>query len=96
MSTENEPTDDVKRSRLNALWAILLGRQPSAHEHQPNETKGDQTVVIHPASTTHGQLTPEEQQTAGVTEDYVRLSVGLEDVADIEADIDQALQKAVS
>ena len=45
MSTENEPTEDVKRSRLNALWAILLGRQPSTHAHQPNETKGDQTVA---------------------------------------------------
>jgi len=52
------------------------------------------TLVIHPASTTHGQLTPEEQQTTGVTEDYIRLSVGLEDVEDIEADIDQALKIA--
>ena len=41
------------------------------------------TLVIHPASTTHQQLTAEEQAATGVTEDYVRLSVGLEDVADI-------------
>jgi O-acetylhomoserine (thiol)-lyase len=54
------------------------------------------TLVIHPASTTHGQLTPEEQQTTGVTEDYIRLSVGLEDVEDIEADIDQALKIATA
>lgn len=54
------------------------------------------TLVIHPASTTHQQLTAEEQQATGVTADYIRLSVGLEDVADIQADIDQALQKAVS
>ena len=50
------------------------------------------SLVIHPASTTHQQLTAEEQQAAGVTEDYIRLSVGLEDVEDIQADMDQALQ----
>ena len=50
------------------------------------------TLVIHPASTTHQQLTPEEQRATGVTEDYVRLSIGLEDVQDIQADIDQALK----
>ena len=48
--------------------------------------------VIHPASTTHQQLTPEEQQETGVTEDYVRLSVGIEDVDDLKADIDQTLK----
>ena len=50
------------------------------------------TLVIHPASTTHQQLTAAEQQATGVTEDYIRLSVGLEDVEDIKADIDQALK----
>lgn len=50
------------------------------------------SLVIHPASTTHQQLTEEEQAAAGVTPDYIRLSVGLEDVADIQADIDQALK----
>ncbi|TDA65636.1 MAG: homocysteine synthase [Clostridia bacterium] len=49
------------------------------------------SLVIHPASTTHQQLSPEEQTATGVTEDMVRLSVGLEDVADIIADLDQAL-----
>ena len=49
------------------------------------------SLVIHPASTTHQQLTPEEQQATGVTEDYIRLSVGIEDVDDITEDIDQAL-----
>jgi O-acetylhomoserine (thiol)-lyase len=50
------------------------------------------SLVIHPASTTHQQLTPEEQAATGVTQDYVRLSVGLEDIEDIKADIEQALQ----
>ncbi len=49
------------------------------------------TLVIHPASTTHQQLNPEEQQATGVTEDFVRLSVGIENIEDILADIDQAL-----
>lgn len=53
------------------------------------------SLVIHPASTTHQQLTPEEQQSTGVTADYIRLSIGLEDIEDIKADIDQALKKAV-
>jgi len=50
------------------------------------------TLVIHPASTTHSQQTEEELAAAGITEDYVRMSVGLEDIEDIKADIDQALQ----
>jgi O-acetylhomoserine (thiol)-lyase len=50
------------------------------------------SLVIHPASTTHQQLTPLEQAETGVTADYVRLSIGLEDVADIKADLEQALQ----
>lgn len=51
------------------------------------------SLVIHPASTTHGQLTPEEQESTGVTPDFIRLSIGLEDVEDIIADIDQSLYK---
>ncbi|HOZ47387.1 MAG TPA: O-acetylhomoserine aminocarboxypropyltransferase/cysteine synthase [Candidatus Hydrogenedentes bacterium] len=49
------------------------------------------TLVIHPASTTHQQLSADEQAAAGVTPDFVRVSVGLEDVEDIIADFDQAL-----
>jgi O-acetylhomoserine (thiol)-lyase len=51
--------------------------------------------VIHPASTTHQQLSPEEQAATGVTPDFIRVSVGIEDVEDIIADLDQALSKAV-
>jgi O-acetylhomoserine (thiol)-lyase len=50
------------------------------------------TLVIHPASTTHQQLTPAEQAQTGVTEEYIRLSVGIEDVEDIKQDLDQALR----
>ncbi len=50
------------------------------------------TLVIHPASTTHQQLTEAEQRSTGVSPEYVRLSVGIEDVADILADLDGALK----
>lgn len=52
------------------------------------------SLIIHPASTTHQQLTPEEQLSTGVSDDYIRLSIGLEDVKDILADLDQALTKS--
>ncbi len=50
------------------------------------------SLIIHPASTTHQQLAPEEQVSTGVTDDFVRLSIGLEDLNDILADLDQALK----
>jgi O-acetylhomoserine (thiol)-lyase len=63
------------------------------HSHVANI--GDaRSLAIHPASTTHSQLTAEERNSAGVTDDYVRLSVGIEDVEDIIADLEQALAKA--
>ena len=53
------------------------------------------SLVIHPASTTHQQLTAQEQAATGVTADYIRLSIGLENIEDIKADLDQALRVAV-
>jgi O-acetylhomoserine (thiol)-lyase len=53
------------------------------------------TLVIHPASTTHQQLSAEDQISAGVTDDMIRVSVGLEHIDDIIEDFDQALSKAV-
>ncbi len=52
------------------------------------------TLVIHPASTTHQQLTPKEQAASGVSPDLVRVAVGIEHIEDIKADFDQALQRA--
>jgi len=52
------------------------------------------SLVIHPASTTHQQLSVEEQATTGVTPELVRLSVGIEDIRDILADLDQAIEGA--
>mgnify|MGYP001366032028 CR=1 FL=1 len=52
------------------------------------------SLVIHPASTTHAQLSEEDQKAAGVTPDQIRLSIGIEDVEDLIYDLDQALNKA--
>jgi O-acetylhomoserine (thiol)-lyase len=52
------------------------------------------SLVIHPASTTHQQLSEDERTATGVTADFIRLSVGIENVEDILADIDQALKQA--
>uniref|UniRef100_UPI00374FFFFE PLP-dependent transferase n=1 Tax=Armatimonas sp. TaxID=1872638 RepID=UPI00374FFFFE len=49
------------------------------------------SLIIHPASTTHSQLTEQEQAATGVTPDFVRLSIGIEHVGDIIADLEQAL-----
>jgi len=51
------------------------------------------SLIIHPSSTTHQQLTLEEQASTGVTPDFVRLSVGTEDSADIISDLKQALDQ---
>ena len=48
------------------------------------------SLIIHNASTTHQQLTPEQQEDTGVTNDLIRLSVGLEDVEDLKADLQAA------
>jgi O-acetylhomoserine (thiol)-lyase len=53
------------------------------------------TLIIHPGSTTHQQLTDEQQAASGVTPDLVRISVGLEDVDDICWDLDRALRRAM-
>ena len=54
------------------------------------------TLVLHPASTTHQQLTAEQLEAGGVPEDLIRISVGIEDVEDILWDLDQALTAAVT
>jgi O-acetylhomoserine (thiol)-lyase len=53
------------------------------------------SLIIHPWSTTHEQLAPEERQAAGVTEDLIRISAGIEDGDDLVADLDRALRRAV-
>ncbi len=52
------------------------------------------SLAIHPATTTHSQLSEEQQISAGVSPDFIRLSVGIEDIEDILWDLDQALRQA--
>src|SRR5699024_2654911 len=49
------------------------------------------TTITHPATTTHGRLTPEEKQEAGITENLIRLSVGLEDIEDLQREMQRGL-----
>ena len=78
---------------LEAGKRFINSVQLLSHLANIGDTK---SLVIHPASTTHQQLTAREQEETGVTQDYIRVSVGLEDIEDIKEDIDQALRKATS
>ena len=61
----------------------------------PVLTTGDtRSLIIHPASTTHRQLSPEQRMAADVRDDTIRLSIGIETVEDLIRDLDQALAKA--
>ncbi len=72
-----------------SLWQCVV---PQLFSHLANI--GDsKSLIIHPNSTTHQQLSPEEQQATGVTPDFVRLSIGTEDIEDILADLKQALDQ---
>ncbi len=105
---KDHPSHDLARRYLGGRYGAILGfgikggmkagkrfiESVELFSHLANI--GDsKSLVIHPASTTHQQLTPEEQEACGVTPDFIRLSVGIEDVEDIIADLDQALARAV-
>ncbi|TGC09193.1 O-acetylhomoserine aminocarboxypropyltransferase/cysteine synthase family protein [Methanolobus halotolerans] len=102
---EDHPSHELAGRYLNGKYGAILGfgikGGIEAGRKFINNVKllshlaniGDaKTLVIHPASTTHQQLTAEERKSTGVTDDFIRMSVGLEDVEDIIADIDQALK----
>jgi O-acetylhomoserine (thiol)-lyase len=76
---------------LHAGKRFINGLKIFSHLANVGDAK---SLAIHPASTTHSQLAPAEQAATGVTEDYVRLSVGIEDYRDLEADLKQALDNA--
>lgn len=105
---KDHPSHSTARKYLNGKYGALVGfgikgglesgkrfiSSVKLFSHLANVIDA-KSLVIHPASTTHQQLTPEEQRTTGVTDDFVRLSVGLENIEDILEDLDQALIKAV-
>ncbi|MGA2245101.1 MAG: PLP-dependent transferase [Verrucomicrobiota bacterium] len=91
------PTTDVLEQRVAAIeggtGALAVASGMAAITYAVLANIGDaKSLVIHPASTTHQQLAPAEQAETGITQDHIRLSIGLEDVADLKADIDQALR----
>ncbi len=99
------PQHDVAKRMLKGGFGGVLGfglkGGKAAGENFINRVKlashvanvGDaKTLVIHPASTTHGQLTPDQLLACGITPEFVRVSVGLENLADIQADFDQAMR----
>ena len=102
---ESHPTHGLAKRYLNHGFGALVGfgieggakegktfiERLDLFSHLANI--GDaKSLAIHPASTTHSQLTAEEQIASGVTPDFVRLSVGLEHIDDLLSDLDQALQ----
>jgi O-acetylhomoserine (thiol)-lyase len=108
-SLPNHPQHDlikkVAPKGLTALIGFGIKGGREAGRHFINNLKlfshvaniGDaKSLAIHPATTTHSQLTAEEQLSAGVTDDFVRLSIGIEDINDIVWDLDQALNAAVA
>lgn len=76
------------RGGIEASRKVIENVKLFSHLANIGDTK---SLIIHPASTTHQQLSPEEQLATGVTPDYIRLSVGIEDIEDLIADLDQAL-----
>jgi O-acetylhomoserine (thiol)-lyase len=79
------------RGGLEAGRVFIESLQLFSHLANVGDAK---SLVIHPASTTHAQLSEEEQRAGGVTPDMIRLSIGLEDVDDLIWDLDQALSRA--
>jgi O-acetylhomoserine (thiol)-lyase len=106
---ENNPNHKIAEKYLKGQYGGLVGfgikgglepakkftQHVKLFSHLANI--GDaKSLVIHPASTTHAQLTAEEQKETGVTADYIRLSIGIENVEDIKQDLDQALKSALA
>ena len=77
------------RGGLEAGRRFIEALQVFSHLANVGDAK---SLVIHPASTTHQQLTTEEKLAGGITDDLIRLSVGLEEIDDILWDLDQALR----
>lgn len=101
-SPYNELAKKYLKNGFGGVLAFTVAGGKSAADRLINEVKmishlanvGDaKTLIIHPASTTHEQLSPEEQISSGVVPGSLRLSVGIEHIDDIRADLEQALEK---
>ena len=79
---------EVKGGR-EAAWRVIDATKLISITANLGDMK---TTITHPATTTHGRLSPEARAAAGITEGLVRLAVGLEAVADLQADLEQGLR----
>jgi len=77
----------VKGARA-AAWRVIDGTRLVSITANLGDVK---TTIIHPASTTHGRISPEARAAAGISEGLVRIAVGLEAVADLKADLERGL-----
>jgi O-succinylhomoserine sulfhydrylase len=77
----------VKGERA-AAWKVIDATRIMSLTANLGDTK---TTIVHPATTTHGRLTPEQKMEAGITENLIRISVGLEDIKDLIADLERGL-----
>ena len=75
---------------LEAGKTLINGVELFSHLANVGDAK---SLIIHPASTTHSQLSEDELVKAGISDDFVRLAVGIESIEDILADLEQALEK---
>ena len=76
-----------------AAWALIDATRMISITANLGDAK---TTITHPATTTHGRLAPQERETAGIREGLVRISVGLETVADIQRDLERGFQRIAS
>jgi len=77
----------VKGGREQA-WKVIDATRIMSLTANLGDTK---TTIVHPATTTHGRLSPEQKAEAGITENLIRVAVGLEDIADLQADLARGL-----
>lgn len=105
---EDSPNHESAKKYLNGRYGAIIGfgikggieegkkfiESVELLSHLANIADA-KSLVVHPASTTHSGMSPEEQLASGVTPDFIRMSVGIENVEDIIDDIDQALKKAI-
>ncbi|MFO7602868.1 MAG: O-succinylhomoserine sulfhydrylase [Gammaproteobacteria bacterium] len=73
-----------------AAWKVVDNTQMLSITANLGDTK---TTITHPATTTHGRLTPEERQQAGISDGFLRVALGLEDIEDIKADLERGLRQ---
>ena len=81
------------RGGREAAWALIDATRLISITANLGDTK---STITHPATTTHGRLTPQERETAGIREGLVRISVGLEEVADLQRDLERGFQRIAS